>query len=448
MSSHNQPSSANTQFSSLIQSTTKHDTNLGSNAGSGAATLHGNGNNEVRQHFTITTELVDGVKKQRIKCNHCPSFDRVVRTFNATHAATHVQRCKGDTLTDEMRARVLSSTQKGRRERKVNSPAAVMPGASLGKESIPNDSSAALALFQMTQPYQHGQQISKEKWKESKRRLGGSGSGVSGGTIDWGYPMAPCPPPPHHPMAPYPLPHPHYHTMAPYAHRPHPHHRMAPYPLPPHHMAPYTPIPHNSHYLHGHPFIPAQVQGMEYAAMSLQQAEQENEEQQDSFALLDENAEYALNDDRTTYLLSTPADGENLSDRQRYVRSHFIELFLATASDVSSRHSRGAQKLHLNQIGLRCPYCVNVNPRDRAARAVGYPSSISRIYQTVADIQRFHFEKCVAVPPKVLQTYKSLKATKTQGVMSPQSYWESSAREIGLVDANEGVQEMSRVVVW
>lgn len=162
----------------------------------------------------------------------------------------------------------------------------------------------------------------------------------------------------------------------------------------------------------------------------------------------DENTEYALNSDRITYMLSTSTDGESLSDRQCYVRSHFIELFIATASEVSSRHSRGAHKLHLNQIGLRCAYCVKLNPRDRTGRAICYPSSISRIYQTVADMQRFHFEKCVAVPPKVLQTYKSLKATKTQGVMSPQSYWESSAREIGLVDANEGVQEMSRVVVW
>lgn len=156
--------------------------------------------------------------------------------------------------------------------------------------------------------------------------------------------------------------------------------------------------------------------------------------------LVDENSEYAHNDDRLTYLLSTASDGESLSDRQCYVRSHFVELFIATPKDVSARHSRGAQKLHVNQIGLRCAYCVKIKPRDRAERAICYPSSISRIYQTVADMQRFHFESCVAIPPRVLHVYKSLKTTRPRGVGSPQSYWDKSAREIGLVDTGEGIQ--------
>jgi len=156
--------------------------------------------------------------------------------------------------------------------------------------------------------------------------------------------------------------------------------------------------------------------------------------------LMDENAEYAQNSDRDTYLLGTPLDGESLSDRQCYVRSHFVELFISSSADVSARHSRGAQKLHINQIGLRCAYCVKLKARDRAERAICYPSSISRIYQTVADMQRFHFESCVAIPPKVLHTYKSLKTTRPRGVGSPQSYWDKSAREIGLIDTEDGIQ--------
>ena len=156
--------------------------------------------------------------------------------------------------------------------------------------------------------------------------------------------------------------------------------------------------------------------------------------------LMDENAEYAQNSDRDTYLLSTLADADSLSDRQCYVRSHFVELFISTQADVSTRHSRGAQKLHVGQIGLRCAYCAKLKPRDRAERAICYPSSISRIYQTVADMQRFHFESCVAIPPMVLHTFKSLKTTRPRGVGSPQSYWDRSAREIGLVDTAEGIQ--------
>lgn len=154
---------------------------------------------------------------------------------------------------------------------------------------------------------------------------------------------------------------------------------------------------------------------------------------------MDPNEEYANNTDRPTFSLALPTDGQSLSDRQCYVRTHFVELFVATEADVSARHSRGAQKLHLNQVGLRCAYCAKLKPRDRAERAVCYPSSINRIYQTVADMQRFHFEACSAIPPKVLRIYKSLKTTRPRGVGSPQSYWDKSARELGLVDSDCGI---------
>ena len=155
---------------------------------------------------------------------------------------------------------------------------------------------------------------------------------------------------------------------------------------------------------------------------------------------MDHNAEYAVNDDRKTYLLTTEKDKESLSDRQCFVRSHFVEVFIANKADMAARHSRGAQKLNEDQIGLRCAYCVKLKPRDRAERAICYPSSISRIYQTVADMQRFHFESCVAIPPKVLAEYKSLKTTRPRGVGSPQGYWDKSAREIGLVDSSTGIK--------
>jgi hypothetical protein len=156
--------------------------------------------------------------------------------------------------------------------------------------------------------------------------------------------------------------------------------------------------------------------------------------------VVDEDAEYCINVDRPAYVLSTPEDGNSLSDRQCYVRSHFVEVFVAAVQDVGARHSRGAQKLNVGQVGLRCSYCVRLKPRDRAERAVCYPSSISRIYQTVADMQRFHFESCVAIPPRVLHTYKSLKTTRPRGEGSPQSYWDKSAREIGLVDSEDGIK--------
>jgi hypothetical protein len=139
-------------------------------------------------------------------------------------------------------------------------------------------------------------------------------------------------------------------------------------------------------------------------------------------------------------LLALPGDRDSLSDRQCYVRSEMVEIFAATDKDVSARHSKGAQKLVLGQVGIRCVHCSHLRPRDRAERAVCYPSSISRIYQTVADMQRFHFEQCREIPDHVRQIYKKLKTTRPRGVGSPQTYWMSSAKTLNLVDTEGGIR--------
>lgn len=139
-------------------------------------------------------------------------------------------------------------------------------------------------------------------------------------------------------------------------------------------------------------------------------------------------------------LLALPNDSDSLSDRQCFVRTDFVEAFAATERDVVSRHSKGAQKLREGQVGIRCIHCNHLRPKDRAERAVCYPSSISRIYQTVADMQRFHFEQCTEIPEETRKIYKSLKTTRPRGVGSPQVYWISSAKLLNLVDTDEGIR--------
>jgi hypothetical protein len=138
-------------------------------------------------------------------------------------------------------------------------------------------------------------------------------------------------------------------------------------------------------------------------------------------------------------LLAMPDDADSLSDRQCYVRAKFVQVFAATEADVASRHSKGAQKLTLGQVGIRCLHCAHLRPKDRAERAICYPSSISRIYQTVADMQRFHFEQCREIPDEVRRIYKSLKTTRPRGVGSPQMYWIQSAKLLNLVDSEDGI---------
>lgn len=139
-------------------------------------------------------------------------------------------------------------------------------------------------------------------------------------------------------------------------------------------------------------------------------------------------------------LLAMSTDVDSLSDRQCFVRSEMVEIFAATEKDVAARHSKGAQKLVVGQVGIRCVYCSHLRPRDRAERAVCYPSSISRIYQTVADMQRFHFEQCREIPDEVRKRYKGLKTTRPRGVGSPQTYWVQSAKLLDLADTEDGIR--------
>lgn len=139
-------------------------------------------------------------------------------------------------------------------------------------------------------------------------------------------------------------------------------------------------------------------------------------------------------------LLAMPTDSDSLSDRQCFVRSEMVEIFAATNKDVAARHSKGAQKLVEGQVGIRCVHCAHLRPRDRAERAVCYPSSISRIYQTVADMQRFHFEQCREIPEETRKIYKSLKTTRPRGVGSPQTYWVQSAKLLDLADTEDGIK--------
>lgn len=143
---------------------------------------------------------------------------------------------------------------------------------------------------------------------------------------------------------------------------------------------------------------------------------------------------------KSRILLCMSTDKQSLSDRQCYVRSQFVEMFEATEADVSARHSKGAQRLRVGQIGIRCMHCVHLNSKTRAERAICFPSSISRIYQTVADMQRFHFEACTVIPETMKVAYKSLKTTRPRGQGSPQAYWIESANEMGLMDTNEGIR--------
>jgi len=224
-----------------------------------------------------------------------------------------------------------------------------------------------------------------------------------------------------------------HHSHHQYQHHPHPQHQQHPHPhqhqhhgYPGQHHSPHHQLHASHHHQQHHGYQgPSQYggyNGYEGGASGQARREPYNNSQQKRL------------------LLAMATDQDSLSDRQCYVRSEMVEIFAASEKDVSSRHSKGAQKLAVGQVGIRCVHCSHLRPRDRAERAVCYPSSISRIYQTVADMQRFHFEQCREIPMKIRKIYKTLKTTRPRGVGSPQTYWVQSAKLLDLVDTDNGIQ--------
>ena len=142
--------------------------------------------------------------------------------------------------------------------------------------------------------------------------------------------------------------------------------------------------------------------------------------------------------DRVTYVLGQPNDLEYLSEKQCYVRTRLCEVFIATKQDVETP-TRGRRANFVGQLGLRCVFCVPaMNSKDRIERAITYPTTTAKFYQTAQDMQHFHYMSCPALPKDVREMYENLPGTmnnrRGKGKMSPKEWWAKCCNEVGIVD--------------
>ncbi|KAL9179766.1 hypothetical protein ACHAXT_007736 [Thalassiosira profunda] len=138
-------------------------------------------------------------------------------------------------------------------------------------------------------------------------------------------------------------------------------------------------------------------------------------------------------------LLSLPSDSSVLSPLRCFLRKHVV-AFAATDSDASIR-SPSTFAVRPGQVGVGCVHCLAADPKARSNRAVCFPFSMSRIYQSVADIQRFHLGECRALPAQVREEFRQLQKESAKGSkgLATRSYWIESARRIGLADGPNGM---------
>lgn len=134
--------------------------------------------------------------------------------------------------------------------------------------------------------------------------------------------------------------------------------------------------------------------------------------------------------------LSTDQDQNWLSEYLCFVRSELIEVCQANTGDASSRNSCKAIKA--GQVGIRCRYCAHVPVSMRNGRSSSYPSSLSRIYQSLTMMLREHFSGCTHVPKELQDRISEFKEAPSQGTADSKRFWTWSAAQLGLVDSKVG----------
>jgi hypothetical protein len=139
-------------------------------------------------------------------------------------------------------------------------------------------------------------------------------------------------------------------------------------------------------------------------------------------------------------MLSVPEDKSALSPLRCFLREN-VCAFSATSEDIAVR-TPTTFSVVLGQVGIGCIHCLSLPARERSNRAVCFPFSIGRIYQSVADIQRFHFGECKMVPPHVRAKFLELQSASSKGSkgLATRQYWVSSAKRLGLVDSDCGIR--------
>jgi hypothetical protein len=138
--------------------------------------------------------------------------------------------------------------------------------------------------------------------------------------------------------------------------------------------------------------------------------------------------------------LNRKEDRLMLSPLRCFLREN-VYAFSATEEDISVRTPTNFSIVK-GQVGICCKYCYKLSAKERCNRAVCFPFSIDRLYQSVADLQRFHFTACKEIPQDVKEKFELLKSSSSKGSkgLATRQYWITSAKKLGLIDSPTGIR--------
>ena len=143
------------------------------------------------------------------------------------------------------------------------------------------------------------------------------------------------------------------------------------------------------------------------------------------------------------YLSCNP---DHLSAYQCLVRKN-VELFEATAADVSAPVKGRNKPIVLGQVGIRCIHCRHVYPiSERARGAMYYPHTLLGIYQASQILSQGHLIEgsCQYVSTALREELRALKEQKSYATAGKE-YWAKTAEVLGVFEDQFGLRFEERI---
>lgn len=137
--------------------------------------------------------------------------------------------------------------------------------------------------------------------------------------------------------------------------------------------------------------------------------------------------------------LSRDEDSFKLSTFQVLLRKQ-IEAFQATEDDVTT-HTRGRNKpISFGQVGIRCLHCAHLPVATRKKGSTYFPAAVLGIYQAAQNMCSTHIQcgLCSKMPDELKSEFARLLTSKVASSGAGRPYWAESAKQLGLVDTQEG----------
>jgi len=141
--------------------------------------------------------------------------------------------------------------------------------------------------------------------------------------------------------------------------------------------------------------------------------------------------------ERNVLLLASPDDRNWLSEAECWTRLN-MEIFSATETDVMKWNSvTPARKIVVNQVGFRCSNCTTANVTTTGYTSNFYPTSISKISETVREFHEKHVPLCRFIPSELKSQLSSTKLTMPFKMV--RDYYRDCAKKLGMFDGRECV---------